>query len=62
MDYPEYAASEAIAELEYWITVHGHDWNKIWSSYNGGWNYKAKRPQSYAKDIANKIKVLKGLL
>jgi len=34
----EFSAAEALAELEFWITVRGEgNWFKIWQSYNGGY-------------------------
>lgn len=42
-------------EIKYWENVHNGNWNKIWSSYNGGW----KGNKTYSKMIASRIQVLK---
>jgi hypothetical protein len=56
----EYAAPFAVKELQYWESVHGKDWNKIWASYNGGWSYDKEAPRKYSNDIGDKIQKLKG--
>ena len=52
-----YSASEAVAELAYWRTVHKTNYTKIWASYNAGWSYT--NGLNYSQDIKNRIKVLK---
>lgn len=58
----DYAAAEALSEIEYWYTVHKGDWNKVWASYRKGWSYDSKTGQNYAKAIKNRIIVLKKYL
>lgn len=55
----ELGASFAIRELLYWKKVHKGNWDRIWASYNGGFNYKKRMPREYALDIKEKIKYLK---
>lgn len=55
----DFATSNAIAELVYWKKVHKGDWNKIWGSYNAGWNYDSTRGKKYSKDIIKIIRELK---
>lgn len=45
----------ALEELEYWKSVRGNDWRKIWGSYNGGY----KPNERYAEWIYKRIKALK---
>ena len=61
----ELSAAEALAELEFWITVRGTgNWFKIWQSYNGG--YWADKPDTkgyrqsyqYATEINAKVNYL----
>lgn len=47
----------AIINLNYWRMQYGDDWMKVWASYNKGWNVEAG--MSYARDISEKIKVIK---
>lgn len=56
----DYAAPFAVKELQYWESVHGRDWKKIWASYNGGWSYDKGMPRKYSEGIAEKIKMLHG--
>lgn len=56
----EFSSAFAIKELEYWISVHGENWLKVWASYNGGWSHDKPAPRLYALDIAAKIQQLKG--
>ena len=55
----DFATSNAIAELVYWKKVHKGNWNKVWSSYNAGFNYDSTRGKKYSKDIAKIIQELK---
>lgn len=57
----DFATSNAIAELMYWKEVHHGNWNKIWSSYNAGWNYDSSRGKQYSKDIIKIIQELKKI-
>ena len=36
----EFAAQEAINELNYWIGVRKGDWTMVWASYNAGWKWE----------------------
>jgi hypothetical protein len=55
----DFATSNAIAELVYWKKVHRGNWEKVWSSYNAGWNFDSSRGKRYSKDIIKIIKELK---
>ncbi|NIU02296.1 MAG: hypothetical protein GWN01_15750 [Nitrosopumilaceae archaeon] len=44
----------AVLELKYWLNYYGKDWEKVWASYNAGFNYK--NGLKYSRDISNKIK------
>lgn len=55
----DFAVEAAVAELDYWKKIHKGNWRKMWASYNGGWNWRGKAPQSYQNDIAKKINFLK---
>jgi len=61
----ELSAAEALAELEFWITVRGEgNWFAIWQSYNGG--YWVDKPDSkgyrqshkYAMELNQKVNYL----
>jgi len=58
----DYAAWHALEELKYWQSQYGEDWQKIWASYNGGWNYRSPDAQDYAKDIRYKVVQLRTCL
>ena len=47
--------SAALAEIEYWKSVHGSNWNKVWASYNSGWT----GGKGYSDSIKLRIKALK---
>lgn len=53
----EYAASQAIAELQSWLKYHKGDLYKAWASYNAGTAYEYGL--DYAADVKKKIRVLK---
>lgn len=59
IDDIDYATSEAVKEIHYWMNIHGTDWYAIWASYNAGYAYNSKVGKRYAKDIARRIQVLK---
>lgn len=54
----EYSYINFTKEIKYWNEVHNDNWNKIWSSYNGGW----KGNQKYSNMIKERIKVLEKYL
>ena len=56
----KFAINVASDELDFWKGVHKGDMRKMWASYNGGYNYKSKAPQSYSNDVAKKIAFLKS--
>lgn len=56
----EYSSLFAIKELQYWLSIHGNDWSKVWASYNGGWSYDHAKPKLYSLEIASKIRKLKN--
>ncbi len=56
-----FATKNAIDELTYWQKVHNNDWTKVWSSYNGGWQYNSKEAKEYSKEIAAIIRELKKI-
>ena len=51
----------SIAEIKFWHSVHGHNWRKVWGSYNDGTHISYKG-REYAQDIARRIKLLKIFL
>ena len=55
----EFTINAASDELDFWKGVHKGNMRKMWASYNGGYNYKAKAPQHYSDGIAKKINFLK---
>jgi hypothetical protein len=45
----DFSAAEALAELEYWKSIHGEgNWFLIWQSYNGGFAFQNPDSQAYA--------------
>ena len=52
-----FSLMEAIDEINYW-KKRRKKWIDIWASYNGGWKYKSKKAQDYAKNIRNRIKAM----
>lgn len=56
----KFAAGFAIAELLYWKNYHHGNWNKVWASYNAGFNYDSSAGKRYARKIVNTIKCLKN--
>ena len=50
----------AILELKFWIKVHGDDWKKVWSGYNGGYS-GSQASLDYADDIISIMKKMKNL-
>jgi len=60
IDNFQYAAGEAVAELEYWRSVRGkYSWTAVWASYNAGWKYE--NGKDYAQDIRYRIWFLQKL-
>lgn len=51
----DYAYINFAKEIKFWERVHKGNWDKIWSSYNGGW----KGNKYYSKSISSRIFVLK---
>jgi hypothetical protein len=51
----ELSFSAALAEIEFWKKIYGKNWNKVWSSYNGGW----RGSEIYSNEIKFKVKALK---
>lgn len=58
IDNDDLAIAEAIAILEFWkdrfCTRWGctaNQWGNVFAAYNGGYNYKSKKPREYAKKI-----------
>lgn len=60
VDDDEYAASQAIAELQSWLRYHKGDLYKSWASYNAGTDYEYGL--TYAADVKKKIGILKKCL
>ena len=50
-----FALEETKKELDFWKKYHKSNWNKVWSSYNGGFRGNPE----YSDDIKNKIKAFK---
>lgn len=58
IDDMEFSASEALAELEFWQTIHGkNSWFLIWQSYNGGFSYVNRHSNSYMTSYQYAIKI-----
>lgn len=53
----DYAASQAVKELDYWKSQYGENWGKIWTSYFAGWDIHGN--EHYGKSISRKIKYLR---
>lgn len=54
----QYSADHAMAELDYWMSVHGRDYLKIWKGYNDGFQ-NTQKGADYAEEIRGKIRYLK---
>jgi len=58
IDNIEFGAAEALAELEFWQTIHGeNNWLLIWQSYNGGFAYMNNFNKSYKSSYEYSIKI-----
>lgn len=55
----EFATKTAVSELTYWQKIHKNDWKKVWSSYNGGWQYNSQKAKLYSQDIERIIRELR---
>lgn len=65
IDDIEFSGAEALAELEYWRSIHGkYAWFEVWRSYNGGFAYlkpeggPCKRATQYAIRLNKKVQFL----
>jgi len=56
----EFSASMTGINIEFWEKVHGkHNWSKIISSYNAGYNYQGEAGQNYLAKVKNNMRLLK---
>jgi hypothetical protein len=62
IDDDDYAAYHAIQELKGWSVRHNGDWRLMWASYNGGNSWHKAKPQAYAKEIAERVRMIQKCL
>lgn len=55
---PEVAYKEFRDNIQFWMSLHGDNWYKVWASYNGGY-YPSKVSQDYAHIINLRIQALR---
>lgn len=55
----EFAASMAVAELQYWQRVRHGKWRRMVRSYNAGYNEDSKDAEAYVAKIIKKVKALR---
>jgi len=50
----------SVAELQFWKSVHKNNFNKIWKSYNAGYNLSAGK--RYSEQIKLRIRLIKSYI